>query len=148
MKSLYLIFFLIGMFAITSISCNKKNNTNDKADLLKKWILFSVQNTKTHQIINFPDTTLSNETITFTDTLTSIYGACGNHGQACYKVNNEFIMFSNFSIFHLNFCSLYKWEDFVLNNLDSAFQYNVKTNQLVVYSKGSYNLIFIPFTSK
>jgi hypothetical protein len=148
MKSLNMILFFIGMLVITTISCNKNNKTNYKADLLKKWMLSSVQNTKTHQITNFPDTTLSIETITFTDTLTLINGACGNYGKAYYKVNNESIMFLDLSIFHLNLCSLYKWEEIVLNSLDSAFQYNVNSNQLIIYSNGIYNLIFIPFHSK
>jgi len=145
MRSFSLIVFLSVMFAIISLGCHKDSYTVNKTDLLKKWVLSYVQNTKTHQILSYPDTV---ESLTFTDSLVSIRGACWNHGHASYSISNDSIRFFDILIFHLDFCSHYQWEDYVENNLDSAYLCNINSDKLTIYSRGSYNLTFAAIASK
>jgi heat shock protein HslJ len=146
MKEIRILLFLSLVIYIVAFGC--KRNDPQNSDLFQKWILTSVQNTKSNKIVNYPDTTKLIETIAFTDTALLIDGACGNYGQAHYYIKNDTIAFTKFFIWAVLYCDLYQWEEDVLNNLDSAYRYTIKGSQLKIYSKGSQNLIFQPYTSK
>ena len=135
------------MFAITAFSCKKDDEANKQVNplLIKAWILTSIQNTKTNQMIDYPDSFTYKERIIFNDSISlSFSGNCGNHGYANYSVNNNSIKLSDYKIDHMYFCFRYEWENYFFNNLDSAYQYNVTENKLIIYSKGDYNLYFVP----
>lgn len=146
MRRIKLLLLVSLVIYIAALRC--KRNDPPNSDLFQKWTLTSVQNTKSNKSVNYPDTTTLIETIAFTDTALLIDGSCGNYGQAHYSIKNDTINFTKISIFHLLYCDLYQWEDYVIDNLDSAYRYTINGAQLKIYSKGSQNLIFRPYTSK
>lgn len=130
---------LISLILILVFGCNKKDP--DPTFLNTQWYLSSIQNTKAKQIINYPDSILVKESITFTDSLTMMFhGAC-NGGKAKYTVQNDSINISDLVTTQI-LCSYYQWEEYLGNNLDSAFRFIISNKQLEIFSKGTYNLIF------
>jgi hypothetical protein len=98
--------------------------------------------------LNYPDTGKLFERITFTDSALLINEACGNYGQADYIIKNDTVKFMKFLIFHWMFCDLFQWDRCIENNLDSAYKFINTGDQLKIFSKGSYNLIFKPYKTK
>ena len=123
MKTLGVFLLFSCLLAFSFSGCKKNDPPN--SDLYQKWTLTSIQDTKSHKTINYPDTTRLFEIIDFTDTALLINGACANYGQAYYSVKKDSITFTKISIFHLLYCDLYQWEQSVLNNLDSAYKYTI-----------------------
>jgi hypothetical protein len=146
MKKIRILLLISIAICITILCC--KRNDPPNSDLFQKWVLTSIQNTKSNKIGNYPDTTTIIETIAFTDTALLINESCGNYGQAYYSIKNDTITFTKIRIFHFLYCDLYPWEQYLENNLDSTYKYGINRTQLKIYSKGSQNLIFRPYTSK
>ncbi|MDP4188711.1 MAG: META domain-containing protein [Bacteroidota bacterium] len=136
--------FLPGIFLIMMLGCNKNEIGTRQVNplLLCKWMLSYIQDTRTMQIINYPANYPVKESIEFTnDSTMAFYGTC-NGGRAEYSIQNNQIIISNLCT-TLIFCSYYKWENYLRNNLDSAYSYDVSVQALKIYSKGSYNLYFV-----
>lgn len=143
MKNLKCFIFLFGIFATFFFSCKKSDNSVNQINplLLREWQLFSIQNTKNNQVLNYPENISNKESITFSDSLTMKFSGICNIGNAQYSINNNNIHIINLYT-TLIFCNY--WEIYLRNNLDSAYKYKVTDNQLDIYSKGAYNLVFIP----
>ena len=138
-----LTYFLLMVILIFTINyCTKSDLHLQQGDIMKTWILTSIQNTKTYQLTNYPATAKTFDYIAFTDTALTFTDACGNSGQASYNYSNDSIKFYKFKILNLYYCNLYFWGDCLENNLDSAYVLNCTESTLTIYSKGSYNLIF------
>ncbi len=137
------------IFLFFFIGCDKKDNAENPqlyAPLLNvQWNLTSIQNTKTKKIINFPDSISQPEWVLFSDSasLVSMSGSC-NGGRGKYSITTG----NNISISHfettLIYCINYGWEAYLVNNIDSAYKFTLSSNQLEIYSNGSYNLNFVP----
>jgi heat shock protein HslJ len=142
MKSLSCYLYLCGILSIIACCCEKNsNNYNSISDnLLKKWVLQSIQDTKTNQISQFPKQISSKVSVTFTDSLSLSFSGICNGGKASYTLKSDSIRIYNMTSTQI-FCGN-PWEEYFANNLDSAFKYKIDANQLIIYSKGKYNLIF------
>ena len=135
------------MLVITAFSCKKNDEANKQVNplLIKSWTLTSIQNTKNNQMIEYPDSFIYKQLLTVKDSVSlSFFGTCGNLGYANYSVSNNIIRLSGFTISHMYLCDKVQWEDYFFNSLGSAYQYNVTENKLIIYSKGDYNLYFVP----
>ncbi len=123
------------------ISCKKKDNTSTNSDLVyNRWVLSSFQDIKTHVITNCTDTL---ESLIFKDSINMVrVNYSGNSCSGSYSINNNAISIGTLNCSGLNDCVTCPWQIF-LNNIDSAFQYNVNNNILTLYSKGTYNLNFV-----
>jgi heat shock protein HslJ len=134
-------FLFITILLLTSCE-RKENDTNGgQQPLLKtEWILTSIQNTRTNDITIFP-TNVKSESIIFTDSLNTlrVKGVC-NGCTGTYSVKDASISACGLMCTMI-YCS--RWEDYLFSNLNSMFQYKINTNQLTIYSRGSYNLNFI-----
>jgi len=135
MKSNFI--FIILLFLI---SCEKKDASIQPL-LNTQWFLTSIQNTKTNEITKFPDNLNPREYIIFKDPLNTltVSGICNGCG-GTYSLNNDLISTSGLACTQI-YCS--QWEDYLFYNLDSIFRYEIKNDQLTIYSKGTYNLNFV-----
>jgi len=147
MKSLNSFLIVCSMLVITAFSCKKNDEANKQVNplLIKSWTLTSIQNTKTNLMINYPDSLSYQQFLNIRDSISLLFEGCGgNQGNANYSVNNNTIKLSDIKILHMDFCMNDQWNDYFFNNLESAYQYNVTENKLIIYSKGDYNLYFVP----
>jgi META domain len=147
MKSINPFLILCCMFAITAFSCKKDDEANKQVNplLIKAWKLTSIQNTKTNQMIEYPDSFTYEQLLIVRDSISLLFEGCGgNHGNAIYSVNNNAIKLSDIVITHMDACLGDQWNDYFFNNLERAFRFNVTANKLIIYSKGDYNLYFVP----
>jgi hypothetical protein len=138
------------MLIITAFSCKKNDEANKQVNplLIKEWKLTSIQNTKTNQMIEYPDNLTYKQLLIVKDSISLLFEGCGgNQGYANYSVNNNTIKLSDIKILHMDYCMNDQWNDYFFNNLERAFQYNITEDKLIIYSKGDYNLYFVP-TSK
>jgi hypothetical protein len=144
MKSFKLFLFLYGIILLLEFSCVKKPDTNlpDLPLLKTRWVLSYFQNPRTNQIIHYPDSLRINESISFTDSVTlSIAAGCGS-GKAGYSIKSDSMIID--PIYGpWTYCSLMQWDDYLVINLEHAYRYIIKANQLIIYSKGTYDLYFV-----
>jgi heat shock protein HslJ len=132
------------IFGFTTIlvcfGCDKKDSSFQKT----QWFLSSVQNTKTNEEIQSPTSVSSSEYITFMDSLVEVKGVCNNAGQSIYSFStiNDSIKINGVGSTFI-FCPYIEWEYNLWHNLDSAYAYKINGNNLIIYSKGTYNLNFI-----
>ncbi len=122
----------------------KKENLKD-ADLLKtKWILSSIQDTKTNAVTNYPSDASRKISIVFTDSLNvlSFYGICnGGWGIYLYSLGTGAIKVTNLATTQIG-CQFVEWEGYTIQNLYTAFRYKTNGSSLEIYSNGTYNLYF------
>lgn len=151
MKSLNSFLILCGMFAITTFGCNKSENLStasmkDSTLMKSKWVLTAFQDTKTNQITNYPEN-VPQESISINDSLVMVSGTC-NGGRSNYIIKDNDISIYNLEMTRQYCLSYQQWEDYLVNNLNSAFQYKItNSTNLEIYSHGSYHLLFVA-TSK
>jgi len=148
MKSLVRLLFFCGILSIIACCCEKNSNNlnNTSGNLLRKWILQSIQNTKTTQISQFPENVLAKESVTFKDSMILAFSGICNGGKASYILKIDSLKIYDMTSTQI-LCGN-QWEGYFTNNLDSAYKYKIDASQLTIYSKGTYNLIFIALNSK
>jgi heat shock protein HslJ len=149
MKHVKIILVSCGILLIFACSCSKSKELANVPLLKTQWILSHFQNATTNKIINYPDSLRIKESITFTDSLTlSIETTCGKTNVG-YSIKDDSISIPQIAFYTSSiYCGLVQWENYLLFNLDSAFKFNLKANQLIIYSKGTYNLFFVSGSSK
>jgi heat shock protein HslJ len=148
---------LIAGLILVIFSCKKENTAIENNKILNvTWYLISIQNTTSLEVINYPDT-LQYENITFTDSLNTlaISGIC-NGGSGKYSISGNKIAVNSIATTE-RYCEYYHWEEILIHNLDSAYEYNIeyikvinngKKTYLTIFSKGNFNLTFeIPDSS-
>ena len=134
--------FLILVFLLANTECQKSDLNQDNSLLMGVWTLTAIQNVKTNQILNYPDSIPKKESITFTDSASVlIFGGVCNKGWCTYSINGckisiSLIMTTKF------LCKDIIWEEYLQNNLESAFMYTIYADQLIIRSCGTFNLIF------
>ena len=135
MKNAFLISALLLLVACESGQVQLKPFANTK------WTLTAIQNTSTNSIIYYPET-LTKESIVFVDSINTLQGTgvCNGCG-GTYTVDSETVKIKILGCTQI-FCKGYEWEDYLFGNLDSIYKYKMDFNQLTLYSKGTYNLIF------
>jgi heat shock protein HslJ len=148
MKSLSLFLTLCGLLAITTFSCYKRDNlsiatTTDSTLMKSKWMLTAFQDTKTNQMTNYPEN-IPQEFITVNDSLIFVNGIC-NCGACKYTIKDESIVINpSLGWTKIDCINMEQWETNFFNNIENAFQYKItESNNLVLYSHGSYNLFFV-----
>ena len=134
--------FLILMFLLANTECKKSDLNQDNSLLMGEWTFIALQNVNTFQITKYPDSIPKKEPITITDSLSKIkFGGVCNKGWGTYSINGRKISIS--SIMATKFlCKYIIWEDYLQNNLESAFMYTICADQLIIRSSGTFNLIF------
>ena len=136
---------IVILIAIFFWECKKEKDNEIYIDpsllLNHEWTLTSIQDKNTNQIIVYPENITQKESILFTDSLTIIFSCACNHGWGKYRINYNRITFED-CYKTLMYCTNLQWEDYFLENLDKAYQFDIKANQLVIRSNGAYNLIF------
>jgi len=137
---------MILLLFILSFTFCEKSGFQDANLINKQWNLTSLQDTRTNTIINYPAYVKQQwgfEQIYFTTDSVSIKGLC-NVGNAIFSTfsKNSAIKFSGFRITYA-YCQYEQWEQYLLHNLDSAYTYKITGNQLVIYSRGTFNLNFV-----
>jgi heat shock protein HslJ len=134
--------FLILVFLFANTECKKSDLNQDNSLLVGVWTFTAIQNVKTNQIINYPDSIPKKESITFTDSASVLrFGGVCNEGWGTYSTNENNINISSIST-TLILCKYIIWEDDLRNNLESAFMYTIYADQLIIRSSGTFNLIF------
>jgi heat shock protein HslJ len=142
---------LIAVLILFIFSCKKENHAIENKQILNiTWYLTTIQNNRSSESIHYPDT-LKYESITFTDSLNTlaISGIC-NGGSGKYSFSGNKIDINSISTTEI-YCKYYQWEEILIHNLDSAYEYKIeytkvlnsaKKAQLTIFSKGNYNLTF------
>jgi len=129
---------------LAASACEKSSFQNAPSGLMNAtWVLSSIQDTKTNAQIQFPTASHSPEHIIFSDTATiNVKGIC-NDGRGIYSISsrNNSIKIGGIGT-TLVYCKFIEWEGYLWHNLDSAYSYKIAGNQLIIYSKGTYNLHF------
>jgi heat shock protein HslJ len=135
------------IFFLLFIGCQKKENNSDPPLLNTQWNLVSIQNTKTNAITNYPadvKQVWGYEYISFTKDSITIKGLCnGGGGKYSISTKTDSISFYKSLGMTLALCKYEEWENYLWQNLDSAYFYNINGNNLIIYSKGTYNLNFV-----
>jgi len=134
--------FLILIFLLVNTECKKSDLDKDNSLLKGEWTFTAMQNVNTSQITNYPDSIAKKEIITITDSLSIFkFGGVCNKGWGTYSINGSKISIS--SMVTTKFlCKEIKWEEYLQNNLQTAFMYTIYADQLIIRSCGTYNLIF------
>ncbi|MGD0341703.1 MAG: META domain-containing protein [Bacteroidales bacterium] len=142
MKKILILNFIM---VLVGFGCEKES-LKDSGLLKTKWILSSIQDTKTNAVTNYPSDASRKISIVFTDSLNvlSFSGICnGGAGTYSYVPSYTFsygaIKITDL-VTTLIYCS--DWEGYTIQNLDAAFSYRINGNNLVIYSTGAYNLYF------
>lgn len=131
---------VLGLIVLT-IAC-KKGGSGEVISIKNKWILSSIQDNKSKDIIMYPDTILNKESIVFTDSMsTFIFNGSCNEGIGKYSINEQTITIDSIALTKKS-CQYIKWERILYNNLDSAYGYEIANSKLTIQSKGTYNLMF------
>jgi heat shock protein HslJ len=137
-KTIFILVIIIFCFGC------KKENLND-TDLLKtKWILSYIQDTKTQAITNYPSDAAKTISIEFNNTsdIISFWGICnGGSGTYTYSSVTGEIKVTDL-ITTLIGCKYVEWETYTVQSLYYASSYKINGNELVIYTKGVYNLYF------
>ena len=130
----------LGLIVLT-IAC-KKSGSDAAISIKNTWILSSIQDNKSKDIITYPDSILNKESIVFTDSMSTFIfnGAC-NQGFGKYSISGQTISIDSMALTKRS-CQYIKWERILYNNLDSAFEYEINNSKLTIQSKGIYNLTF------
>jgi heat shock protein HslJ len=114
----------------------------DNSLLVGEWTFTAIQNVNTSQITNYPDSIPKKQSITITDSLSKIkFGGVCNKGWGIYSIKGRSISISSMVTTKIH-CQNIIWEDYLQNNLESAFMYTICADQLIIHSYGIYNLIF------
>jgi len=134
---------LIIIFFFTTLGCKKSDKVQINSSLIGEWTLTSIQDVKTNQIINYPDSITVKESITFTDSdSTLLFGGLCNSGNGKYSINSNKLTFPVGIFITKTSCKNDGWEDYLHFNLLTASVYNINSNQLIIKSNGTFNLIF------
>jgi heat shock protein HslJ len=140
MKTTNLILILV--FLLANTECKKSDLNQDNSLLMGVWNFTAIQNVKTNQIINYPDSIPKKESITFSDSGSVLrFGGVCNEGWGTYLINGNKINISPI-VTTLMLCENIIWEDYLQNNLENAFMYSIYADQLIIRSSGTFNLIF------
>lgn len=120
----------------------EKTSFKDALLLNTKWVLSSIQDTKTYTVTNVPNN-IPQEFIIFSDASNKLIvkGTCGGYS-GTYSYSNDSIITSGEYVFTGGFCKYYQWEDTLLNNLSGIIKFKIVGNYLTIYSAGTYNLNF------
>jgi heat shock protein HslJ len=135
---------ILCLFYLIFLGCTKQNSKTDPPLLNTHWVLSSIQNIRTKANLQFPLASIhTSEYITFTDSILAVKGICnsGKSSFLLFSYNDSIRIIGVGSTFI--YCDFGNWEDYLWHNLDSAFSYKIDGNQLLIYSKGTYNLNFI-----
>ncbi len=151
MKNIFILNCIIILFGY---GCKKDSSVNNQTTLLaNKWLLSSIQDTKTNVMTDYPaevQQTWGFENIVFNDSLKTVdlKGLCnGGSGPFPTFSGTDSIKFHGLSM-TLKYCKYEEWETYLWDNLDSAYKYKINANSLIIYSKGSYNLYFNKFQNQ
>ena len=118
-------FFLILIFLLANTECKKSNLNQDHSLLMGEWTFTAIQNVNTSQITNYPDSIPKKQSITITDSLSKIkFGGVCNKGWGTYSINGRKISISSMVTTKIH-CQNIVWEDYLQNNLESAFMYTI-----------------------
>lgn len=130
-------------FILVGFSCKKANKKD--ADLLNtKWILTYIQDTRTKAVTHYPSDARNKISIVFSDTSNDIgfSGVCnGGTGKYTYSSITGEIKVTDLGTTLIG-CKYDEWETYSVQNLYYASSYKINGNDLVIYSKGAYNLYF------
>jgi len=142
MKNRLIYYFVL---VLIGFGCQKENSNNEQTPLLKtKWILSYIQDTKTNAVINYPNDAVKEISLVFTDSSNVVFfqGVC-NSGQGKYSYSsiNDSIKIKDLGTTKI-YCKNIEWEVFTTSNMYDAFKLKVNGSNLVIYSKGAYNLYF------
>ena len=146
MKSLKLFLFLSGIVAMIVFGC-KKDDENKIVNplLIKTWVLTSMEDTKTNQMIDYPDSIMLKYYLVVEDSISLAYYGCGlGHYHAKYWVTDSKIKLYDIEYTHADLCFDENWEEQVFGNIERANRYKVTDDKLIIYSSGDYNLYFVP----
>lgn len=136
------------LFILLLIGCDKKDTntyTGPPVPFLKtKWILSSLQNTTTSVIINYP-VNIPSEYILFGDSLNilSIKGCCNVYDFPFSIGRNDSVSITGNGISTLIACENMQWETYLVNSIGNMYQYKKNENNLIIYSKGTFNSNFV-----
>jgi heat shock protein HslJ len=122
----------------------KETNLKDAGLLNNKWILSFIQDTKTQAITNYPGDATGKISISFSGSSNDIgfNGLCNNGaGKYSYTSSTGEIKITDLAT-TLIYCKYVEWETYTVQNLYYASGYMINGNDLVIYSKGTYNLAF------
>lgn len=134
-------FLVIFSLIIFLVGCEKAS-FKDAALLNTRWLLSSIQDTKSNGITNAPNNFQGY--IIFSDSLNTLMvgDGCNGCGSSYLILKNDSIKVTNL-ICSQAFCpSIDQWEENLFDNLGSACTYKIIGNHLTIYSKGLYNLNF------
>jgi heat shock protein HslJ len=134
------------ILVLIGFGCEKVILHNEQASLIKSgWILSYIQDTKSNAIINYPADAARKISIVFTDSLNVIFfhGICnGGKGNYSFSSGDGSIQFTNLFTTQIG-CKDVEWEGYTIQNLYNASRFKIDGSNLVIYSKGEYNLYFI-----
>jgi heat shock protein HslJ len=140
MKKILIFSFII---VLAGLGCEKAGVKD--ADLLNtKWILSSIQDTKTNAIINYPGDAAKKISIVFTDSLSviSFSGICNaGGGTYLFSASTGAIKITDLSTTKIG-CKYDEWETYTVQNLYYAYSYKINVDNLIIYSDSAYNLYF------
>jgi hypothetical protein len=138
--SISILFLLAGM-----LSGCKKDPVHYYPLVGTRWILETFQNTGTNQTVDYPAEVKQlwgSETILLTDSANTFkLNVLCNTGIGKYSLSANSDSISLYEIATTKiYCQYAKWGEYFINNLDSAWKYEIIGNKLKIYSKGTYNL--------
>ena len=133
--------YIIILIFFTIFSCNE--NKEDSNSMIGEWILTSIQEKSSNQLIFYPDSIPRYESITFVDSTSILLfnGIC-NQGQGKYIISDNSLIFPEGIGITKILCKYVIWEEYLYSNLIESSNYYFKNNQLIIQTTGSYNLIF------
>jgi heat shock protein HslJ len=141
MKRLIIFSFII---ILIGLSCDKEKPEEQIPFLKTSWTLSFIRNTTNRATTYFPSDAARKINIVFTDSLNVVLfnGVC-NTGSGVYsfsEANNSLEI--NFLGITQIYCKYVEWEAYTIQNLDNAFSYKINGSNLIIYSKGTYDLYF------
>ena len=148
MKTILIFCFII---AVVGFGCEKSTFQNAPSSLMNTtWVLSYIQDTKTNAIINYPSGATKRISIVFTSSLlytnsvdeVLFNGICngGKGGCTCSTIDGSILVTGIETT--LIACKFVEWEGYTVQNLDASYGYKIDGVNLIIYSKGSYNLYF------
>lgn len=142
MRKIILIYLSV---LLLGICCKKESSQVAPFSLLKtNWVLSSIKDTKSQTITSFPEEAIHNIYVAFTDSLNIMQfrGVCnGGFGRYSIYEDNKTIQVTDIATTKMA-CKYVDWERYVIDNLINSYAYSINGNNLVIYSKGAYNLNF------
>lgn len=134
--------FLVIFIYIMILAGCEKSGFKDAALLNTKWVLSSIQDTKTNVITTVPNN-IRQEFIVFSDSSNALMvaGACNGCRGSYLKVSSDSIKITNL-ICTARDCANDQWKHYLLENLNSIFKFKIVDNHMMIFSTETYNLNF------